>query len=107
MSCKVKFTLAAKDDLKSIALYIAEKAKDKKIAIEFVNELKSRCRQLETFPESGAFPMDRVMKSAGYRFLIHKEYLIFYSYEQKENTAYILAVFNAKRDYMKVMKKFI
>ncbi len=47
------------------------------------------------------------MKSAGYRLLIYKEYLIFYSYEHKENTVYILAVFKAKRDYMKVVKKFI
>ena len=47
------------------------------------------------------------MMSAGYRFLVHKDYLIFYNYEKAENTAYILAVFNAKRDYMRVMKKFL
>ena len=107
MSCRVKFTATAKQDLRSIAIFIAEQSKDKGVATRFVTELGQKCKILEQFPESGAIPKDRVMMSAGYRFLVHKEYLIFYSYEKSENTAYILAVFNAKRDYMKVMKKFL
>ena len=107
MTCKIKFTDTAKEDLRNIAIYIAEQSKNKALAIGFVNELKEKCKILETFPESGAFPRDRVMKSFGYRFLVHNEYLIFYNYAKKENTSYILAVFNSKRDYMRVMKKFI
>ena len=107
MNCQVKFTATAKDDLRGIAYYIAEQSKDKEIAARFVKQLQEKCKILEEFPESGAIPKDRVMMSAGYRFLVHKEYLIFYNYEKAENTAYILAVFNAKRDYMRVMKKFL
>ena len=62
---------------------------------------------LETAPESGALPKDRVLISSGYRSLIHGNYLIFYYYIKEENTAYITAIFNAKRDYMRVMKKYI
>lgn len=107
MNCQVKFTATAKDDLRGIAYYIAEQSKDKEIAARFVKQLQEKCKILEEFPESGAIPKDRVMMSAGYRFLVHKDYLIFYNYEKAENTAYILAVFNAKRDYMRVMKKFL
>ena len=107
MSFKIKFTDTAKDDLRNIATYIAEQAKDKKIAINFVNELREKTKILETFPESGAIPDDRIMKNFDYRFLVHKEYLIFYHYIPKDNTSYILAVFNAKRDYSRVMRKFI
>lgn len=107
MSFKIKFTDTAKDDLRNIATYIAEQAKDKKIAINFVNELREKAKILETFPESGAIPDDRIMKNFDYRFLVHKEYLIFYHYIPKDNTSYILAVFNAKRDYSRVMRKFI
>lgn len=107
MNCQVKFTATAKEDLRSIAYYIAEQSKDKEIATRFVKQLQEKCKILEDFPESGAIPKDRIMMSAGYRFLVHKEYLIFYNYEKAENTAYILAVFNAKRDYMRVMKKFL
>lgn len=107
MKCSVKFTDTANADLRDIALYIAERSKDKQPAICFVKALREKCMILETAPESGVLPKDRVLVSSGYRFLVHDEYLIFYYYIKEENTAYITAVFNAKRDYMRVMKKFI
>lgn len=107
MSCHIKFTDTAKSDLREIAFYIAEQSKDKEIAKRFALELRERRKILEEFPESGSIPRDRVLKSNGYRFLVHKDYLIFYSYNKSENTAYILAVFNSKRDYFRVMKKFV
>lgn len=107
MSFKVKFTDTAKDDLRSIVTYIAEQCKDKNVAVAFINELREKTRILETFPESGAIPDDRIMKNSDYRFLVHKEYLIFYRYIDKENTSYILSIFNAKRDYARVMRRFI
>ena len=107
MSFQVQFTDTAKEDLRSIATYIAEQAKDRMIAIKFIKELKEKTAILEAFPESGAIPDDRIMKNSGYRFLVHKDYLIFYYYMPKESTSYILAIFNAKRDYSRVMRRFI
>lgn len=107
MKCQLKFTDTAKSDLRSIAFYIFEQSKEKNIATRFVNELRDKCTILETAPECGAVPKDRVLVSSGYRFLVHGNYLIFYYYEKKDNTVYITAIFNAKRDYMRVMKKFI
>lgn len=107
MSCKVKFTDTAKADLREIAFYIAEQSKDKELAKDFVNKLRERCKIPETAPECGALPKDRVLVSSGYRFLVQDNYLIFYTYSKSENIVYINAVFNAKRDYMRVMKKYI
>ena len=107
MNFKIKFTDTAKEDLRNIATYIADQTKEKKIAINFVNELREKTKILETFPESGAIPDDRIMKNFGYRFLVHKEYLIFYHYIPKDSTSYILAIFNAKRDYTRVLRKFV
>jgi len=107
MSFKIKFTDTAKDDLRNIATYIAEQSGEKSIAIKFVGDLREKTKILEAFPESGSIPDDRVMKSMGYRFLVHKDYLIFYRYESSEETSYILAIFNAKRDYTRVMRIFL
>ena len=107
MSCQVVFTDTAKSDLRDIALYLAELSKDKNLAIRYVKEIQEKTKILEQFPESGAIPKDRVLKSNGYRFLAHKDYLLFYLYRREENTAYIMAIFNGKRDYMRVMKKFL
>ena len=107
MSCKIVFTDTAKSDLRDIAVYLADLSKDKNLAIRFVRELQEQTKILEQFPESGAIPRDRVLKSNGYRFLVHKEYLLFYLYEKEVNTVYIMAIFNGKSDYMRVMKKLL
>lgn len=107
MNCRIVFTDTAKSDLRDIAVYLAELSKDKKLAIRFVKELQEQTNILEQFPESGAIPKDRVLKSNGYRFITHKDYLLFYLYEKAKNTAYVMAVFNGKRDYMRAMKKFL
>ncbi len=70
-------------------------------------KMQEKTKILEQFPESGAIPRDRVLKSNGYRFLVYKDYLLFYLYEKEANTAYVMAIFNGKRDYMRVMKKFL
>ena len=107
MSYQVKFTDTAKEDLRNIAIHIAEQSKDKTLAVNFVNELREKTKILESFPEIGALPNDNVMKSMGYRFLVHKEHLIFYYYDVKQETSYILAVFHSRRDYTRVMRKFL
>ena len=67
MSYKIRFTDTAKDDLRNIAVYIAEQSKDKSIAVNFVNELREKTKILASFPEIGSIPDDKVMKSMGYR----------------------------------------
>lgn len=106
MNCQIVFTDTAKSDLRDIAIYLADLSKDKNLAIRFVKELQGTTKILEQFPESGAIPKDRVLKSNGYRFLAHKDYLLFYLYKKEENRVYVMAIFNGRRDYLRVMKKF-
>ena len=107
MKTGIVFSDTAREDLRNIAVYLAEQAGEKEPAIRFVNDLREKVKVLETFPESGAIPNDRILKSAGYRFLVHKEYLIFYQYDRRENTVYLQAFFNAKRDYTRFMRRFV
>ena len=107
MSCQIVFTDTAKSDLREIAVYIAGFSKDRDLAIRFVKELQEKTKILEQFPEIGAIPRDRVLRSSGYRFLSHKDHLLFYQYEKAANKIYVVAVFNGKRDYMRVMQKFL
>lgn len=107
MNCQIVFTDTAKSDLRGIAVNLAELTKDKGLAVRFVKELQRSTGILAQFPESGAIPRDRVLKGSGYRFLVHKEYLLFYLYEKAENKVYIMSIFNSKRDYFRIMKKFL
>lgn len=103
----VIMTETAKNDLREIALGIYELSKDPDIAVNFVMELQNKCDILETMPESGAFPKDYVLKAMGYRFLVHKHYLVFYLTDPSDQNVYIHAFFNEKLDYFRYMRKRI
>lgn len=107
MKCKVKFANTATNDLFDIAFYLLDISGDRDLAMRFVNDLKQKCRILEDFPEIGALPRDDILLSAGLRFLVHKKYLIFYRFDRPLKTVFVLAVFNAKRDYTSVMRRFV
>lgn len=107
MSYRLVFTDTAKEDLRAIAFKIADISKDKELAKRFVKELQQSTKILETFPESGAIPRDRVLKSAGYRFVSHKDYLTFYLLDKEQEKVVIMAIFHEKMDYMRVMTRFI
>lgn len=101
MNYQVEFADTAKEDLRSLAYRLAELAK------RFVRELQQSCKMLETFPESGALLGDRILRSSGYRFLAFTDYLTFYTIDKEKRVVYIAAVFNGKKDYVRVMRKYI
>ena len=69
--------------------------------------LEDRCTVLESQPESGAIPKDYILQTMGYRFLVHKHYLIFFLTDTSADTVYIHAFFNEKLDYFRYMRKRI
>jgi plasmid stabilization system protein ParE len=105
MNYSINITDTAKGHLRDIALYIAEQSKDREIAKKFVQELEVECYTLSEMPNKGANPDDRLLVSMDYKFLIHKDFLIFYTIEDLNKTVYIQAIFNAKKDYKRFMKK--
>lgn len=107
MSYTVVITDTAKQDLRDIAIWIAEQSKDIEAAKHFVDELRGKCKKLERFPSKGSFPRERVLKSAGFRFVTHKDYLVFYLIDEESKTVNVMAIFNSKKDYMRVMRNFI
>ena len=72
-----------------------------------MTELQNCCLVLESAPESGSVPKDYVLKALGYRYLVHKHYLVFYLPVPAECKVYIHAFFNEKRDYFRYMRKRI
>ena len=107
MKYAIDITDTAKGLLWDIAIYIAEQSGEKETAKRFVRELETECYTLGEFPNSGANPDDRLLVSMWYKFLIHKDYLIFYTVDETNNIVYIQAIFNAKKDYTKYMRKLI
>ena len=107
MSYTVRFTETAKNDLREIAFYIADQSKEPEIAKAFVLELRKTCNRLTELPNQGALPKDRILRSMGYRYLSHKGYLLFYLAHEQDNTVDVMAIFQEKQDYFRVMRRLI
>ncbi len=107
MKYTIVITDTAKGHLREIALHIAEESKDRDVAKKFVAELTAACFAFDEFPSGGANPDDRLLRSSGYKFIVHKDYLIFYTVEESDKTIYIQAIFNGKRDYTRFLRKLI
>lgn len=100
---KLEVTAVAKQNYSDIALNIYEQSKSVDVAVKFVRRLQSDIERLRDFPEIGAFPKDRILLAAGYRYLVCGEYLTFYTIDETAKKVYILAIFNAKEDYTRVL----
>ena len=96
MSMQVVFTGTAKNDLREIAVHLAKRSGSRELAVRFVRELQEQTAILAQFPESGAFPQDRMLKSSGFRFLTHKDYLLLYRYERAEGRVYICLLYTSR-----------
>ena len=107
MSYQVSITETAKQDLREIAFYIAGHSMDNDIAKRFIMELRDQCNRLMDFPQGGALAKDRILRSFDFRYILHKDYLIFYSIDEAQKIVSVLAIFNSKKDYLRVMRKFI
>ena len=70
-------------------------------------ELREQCKRLVDFPQSGVIPKDHVLRSLDFRYIVHKDYLIFYCIDETQRIVDVLAIFNAKKDYLRVMRKYI
>lgn len=107
MKYRVVVTDTAKQDLREIGIWIAGKSNNKELAKTFIGDLHAEIKKLDTFPNAGALPKDRILRSAGFRYVAHKDYLIFYAVDEERGVLNVMAVFNAKKDYMHVMRHFI
>ena len=107
MKYELLFSATAAEDLKEIACDIYSVSGSKESALKYIEGIREECRALELFPESGALPKDRILLSAGYRFVVYKGYLAFYKVDDENRRVIVSAVFNGKRDYSRYMNKYL
>lgn len=107
MKYKVVFTDTAKQDLRNITYYILEESKSKSITGIFIKNIKEKCSLLEEYPKIGSIPNDYIIKNLDYRYIVFKEYIIFYTVDDRKQQIFILAIINSKRNYSKLLNKYL
>lgn len=74
----LRFTASAKRDLQSIAIYIAERSRHRKVATNFVRELRAKCAELAAAPIVMGRPRPEL--GSDLRSHTYKSYVIFFRY---------------------------
>lgn len=95
MKRTVRVLRRAQADLIDIQAYVV---RDNPAAAEdLIGGILSLMQTLEAFPERGARPKDPHLRQAGYRFVTHGEYLIFYKVLRAQVRVY--RVLHGRRRY--------
>ncbi len=95
MKRTVRVLRRAQRDLQQIYDYVTREAP--KRADSFIDGLVSAISSLEDLSEQGSVPRDEALRQRSYRYIIHRQYLVFYKVLNKQVRVY--RVLHARRAY--------
>ena len=98
---KINFTPDALEDMKEIKEYITDELCSEQSAINTVENIMKRLRQLSDFPEIGAPLSSIISLEVPYRFLVCGNYTAFYKIDGNE--IHVIRVLYGRRNYMQIL----
>jgi len=81
-------------DMETIYDFLTEKSQP--AAQRIIENILSRTKQLESFPESGAIQEIAKPSVKEYRYLVEGNYKVIYSYQSEIQTAHIATIFDTR-----------
>ncbi|AYO31227.1 MAG: toxin ParE1/3/4 [Thermoanaerobacteraceae bacterium] len=96
---KLKFTPVAYNDLEQIYQYIAGNLLAEQAANNLIDKIEERITRLKSFPYSGSYVGDDILKSKGYRKLILNNYIVFYLVDEQEKQVVIMRILYGASQY--------
>lgn len=96
---KVKIYPAAEQDLAEIVDYL--NTLSQQAALKYYDMLVEEIASLSTMPERCPHPRDLALTAKGYRYLIVKDYLVFYMVVG--DTVQIHRILYGRRDYLSIL----
>lgn len=89
--------------IRKIILYVAQNF-GKTVALEKLDEIEKRIRDLGNDPYIGTEPRYLVLKRQGYKVLILDKDLVFYKIDEINKNVVIYAVVDQRQDYLNVIR---
>ena len=97
----IRFTPQSLTDMEEIRSYIADHLLNPQAAETLIAQIFEKLNILENFPQTGTQIQSEISSLQNYRFLIIKNYLVFYRTD--ENLVSIIRVLYARRDYLALL----
>ena len=98
---EIKFSPESIYDLKEIKKYISDDLCNEIAASATVTGIVNRIKELSAFPLIGASLSPVVKIETDYRYVVHKNYMVFFRYEN--STVFIVRVLYGKRNYIETL----
>ena len=98
---KINFTPDALEDMREIKAYITDELCSEQSAINTVEKIMKRIRQLADFPEIGAPLSSSISLEVPYCVLVCGNYTAFYKVEANE--VHIIRVLYGRRNFMQIL----
>jgi plasmid stabilization system protein ParE len=102
---EIIFTDLAKDDLKKTALYIADVLQAPTAADNLVNETERKVAILSDMPNIYPAVPDAYLARKGLRFMVVKNYMLFYIVKDAEQIVSVIRFLYGKSDWKFTLKQ--
>lgn len=105
MMYTVQFTGKSEEDLFSILKYITNILKSPTAAKNLLHDIQSKVKILETSPYCCQLVKDQYLSQKGIRFLVVKNYMVFYTIHEDEKTASVIRILYGRRDWKTILEQ--
>ena len=100
---EVLFSEQAQRDLKEIVIYLSLNLLEPNVAKDILSEIDKSILSLEEMPYRYCFVSDDLIKKAGIRKLIVKNYIVFFKVYEARKTVGIVRVMYGRRKWQKMI----
>ncbi|MDA3834456.1 MAG: type II toxin-antitoxin system RelE/ParE family toxin [Spirochaetales bacterium] len=100
---KVNYTTPAQEDLVSIMKYISSILKAPTAAEDLLDKIEKETEILEENPLIFPFSQDEYITKHGIRYMLIKNYFIFYTIDEDSKTVSIIRIMYARRDWINLL----
>ncbi len=105
MTYHIHITSTAQRDIMSAADYIEFTLKNPSAADNLLDEAEAQIRSLSELPKKFCLVDDPILASWGIRYVIIKNYLAFYSIDEKKHTVIIVRFLYQKSNWNSILRK--
>ena len=104
MIYNVKIMDSAKAEMREIYWHIAEVLKNPIAAERRISLIETSIKSLKENPVRYPLVKDDYLASKGYRLIVVKNHLVFFTVREKEQAVSVMRVLYGRRDWMRILK---
>lgn len=93
----------AENDLRDIVRYISAQLSAPMTALEMLNNIEEAVMSLTVMPQKCPFVTDERLATMGYRKLLVKNYIVFFTIDEKSKAVDVERILYARRDWHHIL----